>query len=793
MPKIRFRGDTINFPFNMSMDDIEDVLGGMNAAIQATVEFGATLATGAGAEVIGGLTALATGDADAVEGMMSRLTYQPRTEAGRKAMARIAKDIKHFTEETGLDHMSGYWRDRVVPALQEAAGPEAGSVLGAVGLAAMVGIMEVTPGGRVVKGAAKRRIWEQTSVNEPKRDFIIMSAERPDMDNVARTETLGTHLNEQYPDRVHEVDGYYDGDEKAFLIDDVTPAEKKSMAKLAQSLEQDSILHRGGMEMVNDVYKDGKQVDKAGTFHPLKSRKPELFKKTPDNYYSSMMVQGGDGKPRKVDFSFDIDWDTTYDVPNDLTKHVKPMAGIHFGKKGLETIDPEFAGTGSAGAETLRDQTVPKSYFYTGEQDLRKESMVLGERYESVGENIYDLQADPAHLKEYSGFNPDVLEQTMQQGGAGGYWSDRLKNAKGKRTGGFASFDALPVMTREQMEGIGPRPAAGRGNREEFRAMGGDFLTRDNKSPIITPSDIQGKPMFGIMGDQVRTGVTLDNINGVPLDHTIQLMGGPEYGTMGDAAWASMPGAAGGLQNRINKLAEMGQGNPVASYMSMSPTAANFSYAPEIMVSQVKALNLSQAKINAFNKEIRKTHKDFAGIDDPMVYDQMKGESGVLRKSVVQEMSKKKWEKQGFPVYEDTIRAISEKSLIDAPVGTSKTMFEGIPGTDIILPGKHNVYAADILGKYLGGFESPVPAEVMFPKLFKEISQEMTKGKAGARPFTRSEIVKAIQIRHDAFEPTTQKWVDSVSKYLEKQKGTSLAAVLGAWLATGDKEKDEAV
>jgi hypothetical protein len=148
MPIVDFMGDKIRFPYDMMLEEIEDVLGGLAAAVTAVGEVGAAIGSGAFAEPVAGLTALGTGDANAVEGMMSRMTRQPTTEVGRRAMNRLGEDMRYLGEVTGLEHMSGYWRNRVVPALQQQAGPVAGSILAASGLAVLTALGEMNPGGR---------------------------------------------------------------------------------------------------------------------------------------------------------------------------------------------------------------------------------------------------------------------------------------------------------------------------------------------------------------------------------------------------------------------------------------------------------------------------------------------------------------------------------------------------------------------------------------------------------------------------------------------------------------------
>ena len=128
MTTVKVGEKKISFPDGMRPEEIQDVIA---TYVNAAVDVGATITSGAVAEPVAGLTALATGDPDAVEGMTSRMTYQPRTEMGKRALNAIGTTMQSAVNAVGLEHMPGYWRDRVVPALQDSAGPIAGSALAA--------------------------------------------------------------------------------------------------------------------------------------------------------------------------------------------------------------------------------------------------------------------------------------------------------------------------------------------------------------------------------------------------------------------------------------------------------------------------------------------------------------------------------------------------------------------------------------------------------------------------------------------------------------------------------------
>jgi hypothetical protein len=158
MPIVNYQDDRIHFPVSMTGDEISDVLGALWASTQAVGEFATTMATGAAGEVSGGLAGIAAGgDADVVRRVQDAMTYQPRTRAGQMAMQSIANDMSWLAEESGLNNVSDYWRQTVVPKLQDNLGVVAGSALAAGGLAALTAMGEVNPGGRAARTASRLR------------------------------------------------------------------------------------------------------------------------------------------------------------------------------------------------------------------------------------------------------------------------------------------------------------------------------------------------------------------------------------------------------------------------------------------------------------------------------------------------------------------------------------------------------------------------------------------------------------------------------------------------------------
>ena len=139
------------FPNTVTTDEIQDVLGAMTASAKAVAEFGLMMGSASIAEPLSGLAGIATGNIDNIAKVQDALTYQPRTRAGQVAMKSIAKDVSNLANETGLNELSGYWRDKVVPALQDNLGVISGSVLAAGGLGLITAMSEFVPGSRATR------------------------------------------------------------------------------------------------------------------------------------------------------------------------------------------------------------------------------------------------------------------------------------------------------------------------------------------------------------------------------------------------------------------------------------------------------------------------------------------------------------------------------------------------------------------------------------------------------------------------------------------------------------------
>lgn len=330
--------------------------------------------------------------------------------------------------------------------------------------------------------------------------------------------------------------------------------------------------------------------------------------------------------------------------------------------------------------------------------------------------------------------------------------------------------------------------------RREVLALEGQTLSRPNmemaERKVITPEDMYGKMIVPVVGDTSDAGRAITQIKGVPLAREVDLQGGGKYMNMKpniieERGWASEPEAAVSKQNNLSSAGESGK-DVLGVYTEMSPEGINFSHhVAESMIGQLPTLKPSKTAISALDYEIRnlpvvkknkntgeKTitypYKNFAGVTDPDIYEQLANgtatsSAGNLRKAIVETMSKAEYRNMGFPRWEDVADAVITPELRKHSAGEAGyQMFLAKPNDPIMLANalKHGSYSAGIGGKVFGGLENTVPSKIMFPKSYA--AQE-----AMGRDATK--INRSFMMSHQA-ELADQEWLDNFMNYLEKQK-----------------------
>ena len=331
-------------------------------------------------------------------------------------------------------------------------------------------------------------------------------------------------------------------------------------------------------------------------------------------------------------------------------------------------------------------------------------------------------------------------------------------------------------------------------NREELRMSTTKISGVDEplERIIKTPEDLLGKVLVPVTGDRSRViGGGLDEIKGVPLIQNIPVQGGPNYMIQhagSGKAWASMENAANKKQMNMMLAADETGLDPYGVYSAMGKESINFS-APvaTAMVAQLPALSIPKKHIKAFNETIRKGigktqqgRPDFVGLESEDVFNQLLGQGGFpqkgagkLRTIIVEEMKKPRWEKLGFPVYDDVLKTINEPSLMDIKTGESGFgIFKANPTKPTFAEKTHQSYDTAIPGEYFGGLTASVPPEIMFPKTFQSLGQ--MKNVTGEKlPY--SQQVGSLVMNPKLYEVADDEYVDQLIKFMNKNRGTNYA------------------
>jgi ribosomal protein S18 acetylase RimI-like enzyme len=328
---------------------------------------------------------------------------------------------------------------------------------------------------------------------------------------------------------------------------------------------------------------------------------------------------------------------------------------------------------------------------------------------------------------------------------------------------------------------------------------------------IIMPEDIENTVLVPHKGDISGTDVTLTNIGGFELPVPVTSRGGARYPnsplTPEGNYWASMKTGAVPFQNKAEGLMQALDMDATGVYTAMGREANYFNQAfADGMLQWAQSMKLPKEMVKKFDDDLRKSKPEWVGLDSPEARDQLLGMgnfkpegAGKFRSAFTKKMSKAEYRDLGFPTITDIEKAFIDPDLAGTTLGEAGfTMGRVGQGFDLNRNTNHPSYNTGIGGEYIGGFEQSVPPQIMYPDAFQKLEGIMTKPKSKkpARLLYDAEKVDAIAKRKDLFQIADARWVDTVSKWLEKNKGASLQAAImavGIPAALAPQEADASV
>jgi len=282
---------------------------------------------------------------------------------------------------------------------------------------------------------------------------------------------------------------------------------------------------------------------------------------------------------------------------------------------------------------------------------------------------------------------------------------------------------------------------------------------------IISPEAMQGGVLIPAVGDRTAAGSMLTAINGQALNSPVKLEGGADFmrtHLQDGAAWASGKGVVTRLSNQVKDAASGGK--PVyMPYTAMGHTAGDFStMMSDAVIGQINLSKIPKGAIKSFDKEMRALRPEFVGLADPKLREQLLS-SGPVRLALIDRMNQAKFREQGFPDIASTRNAITEPGLLDAPLhGAGYSVAKMDPDGRVIRQpaNPHTTYDTQLGGRYIGGLETNVPRDVMFPDYFKTRRAEGRPVEGDTRSFSLANVTQNAD----------QQWLDGVMRYIERTR-----------------------
>jgi len=298
-------------------------------------------------------------------------------------------------------------------------------------------------------------------------------------------------------------------------------------------------------------------------------------------------------------------------------------------------------------------------------------------------------------------------------------------------------------------------------------------------SKTIKPEDMEGGRIIFDAGDRAVAGQKLVRINGIDLEFPIDLMGGPEFmmyqkhlrdnGGIG-SIWAGDKGA-------ITALGRQAVGDEETYFMPtiMTQTGLDFNtMMSDALIQQISKMKITKKTKKEFDKVIKKIRPEWKGIDHPEAREQLLG-SGPLRHAFIDRMDKAEFQSKGFPDVAQTRVAITDPAYLDLPFATGGMTIGRVDKSNPILNKKgevvgfepvqnpnltHATYNTQLSGDYMGGFEVPIPRQILAPDFYKQRREMGVDPQGDARSFQLSK----------PSQQATPEWVDTVSEYIEQVK-----------------------
>ena len=284
---------------------------------------------------------------------------------------------------------------------------------------------------------------------------------------------------------------------------------------------------------------------------------------------------------------------------------------------------------------------------------------------------------------------------------------------------------------------------------------------------IVNPEELQGGTLIAGMSDLTRAGGILRGIEGRAFDQPVNMQGGQDFMREQAAADTGMMWASdkGPMTAALRAAREV---DGPAYYAPFTMNAGASDYSHHMSQAIVEALQTTPKAARAeFDDFFKKRYPEFAGIKGATtakgrgILSQQLDDRPAIRTALAKELDKARWRDLGLPNIGNLRQAVNDPNLARAPTESFGYSLGRIDADRAIklegmLP--HETYRAQLPGEYIGGLESQVPANIMFPSFFDE---------AMASPNARREDIGYRLKRGIKTQKMDQEWLDTIMPYLE--------------------------
>jgi hypothetical protein len=276
------------------------------------------------------------------------------------------------------------------------------------------------------------------------------------------------------------------------------------------------------------------------------------------------------------------------------------------------------------------------------------------------------------------------------------------------------------------------------------------------ESRTVDIADLQGQSIFPLFGDRSQAGVNLHAINNAFFDEPVKLTGGYDFMNYNPGnIWASAQGKITKLNRRAQSAMDRGK-DAYGVFMPQKHSTGTFNdMTLDATRHGIEGIKATKKTMNEFNKAIRDIRPEWTVFGDPKM-DVLLENNGAVRQALQRVASKKRFTDKGFPSLSDTLYATTDPELMNTPLFHGGQSIGKASGTQS--KSGHGTYNTNMGGDAIGGFEKPIPPELMFIDAYRD------KMKQGGNYNT----FKSALYRKEPVQDVTQELVDIISTYLGK-------------------------